>query len=483
MLNTDIPVFQPRLEVISRDQALAIHSGALEILSQTGIKMQHPEVRQMLLDNGCIPGEGQWVKIPEQPVEKALASVPKKFILFDQMGNKAMDLSGDNFYYGTGSDTTFTRDLDTGVRRNTRLQDTANFARLVDGLPNISFAMSMSNPQDVPIEEIYVHNFAALVQNTNKPLVFLADNKNDLAKIYDLACAVAGGPDALRDRPFLLNYSEAISPLRFPAHVMDRLVFCAEKAIPICLPSGANAGGGAPVTLAGAMALGIAENLAGLVIHQMIAPGAPFLFAPNVSILDMKSSVVSYGCPEWSLTQAAMAKMRDEIYGIPVWAFAGATDSKVMDAQAGGESMFSIATAMLARCNLMHDAGYLEYGNTSCMEMVAMANEFIGLCRSFLRGIPVDADNLALEAIERVAKGEDGQIFLTDPHTFAHYRTAHFIPLLLDRKRWDTWLKNGKMDLYKRCNRHVRQILETHQPIPKPQSVLDEFKQILPGLT
>ncbi len=171
-----------------------------------------------------------------------------------------MPLVDNNLFYGTGSDTTFTLDLESGDRRRSRLQDTANFARLVDGLENISFAMSMSNPEDAPVDNIYVYSFAEMVKNTNKPIVFIADGGRDIAKIHEIACAVAGGEENLRQKPFLLNYSEAISPLRFPAHVMDKLVFCAQKAIPVCLPSGSNAGGGAPATMAGAMAMGIARE-------------------------------------------------------------------------------------------------------------------------------------------------------------------------------------------------------------------------------
>ena len=140
-----------------------------------------------------------------------------------------------------------------------------------------------------------------------------------------------------------------------------------------------------PVTLAGAMALGIAENLVGLVVHQLSNPGAPFLFAPNVSILDMRTTVVSYGCPEWSLTQAALAQMRDEIYGIPIWAFAGASDSKTVDAQAGAEAMFSIATAMQSRCNIIHDVGYIEFGTTSSLEMLVLADELVAMSRHFTK--------------------------------------------------------------------------------------------------
>jgi len=255
--------------------------------------------------------------------------------------------------------------------------------------------------------------------------------------------------------------------------VVDRLMFCAEKEIPICLPSGSNAGGGAPVTLAGALALGIAENLMGLVIHQLTCKGAPFLFGPNVSALDMKSTVVSYGCPEWSLTQAALADMRDEIYGLPIWSFAGASDAKVVDAQAGAEAMFSITTAMLSRCNLVHDVGYLEYGNTSSLEMVTIADELIAMARHFHKGIAVDTETLAIEALKRVKDAGARGIFLTDDHTFEHFETALFLPELMDRSRYDTWEAEGSRDLYRRANEKARNLIAGHRPSPEIEPKLD----------
>jgi trimethylamine--corrinoid protein Co-methyltransferase len=313
-----------------------------------------------------------------------------------------------------------------------------------------------------------------MLRNTNKPIVFIADRKEDMALVHELACMVVGGEDNLRQKPFLLNYSEAISPLRFPANVIDRLIFCAEKQIPICLPSGSNAGGGAPITLAGAMALGIAENLVGLIIHQKTQPGAPFLFGPNVSALDMKSTVVSYGCPEWSLTQAALADMRDELYGLPIWSYGGSSDSKVVDTQAGAEAMFSITTAMLSRCNLIHDVGYLEYGNTSSLEMVTIADELIAMVRHFTRGIEVNDDTLAMEALQRVKEAGAKGIFLTDDHTFDHFETALFLPQLLDRGRFDTWQAEGERDLYRRSNKRTRELLAGHTMTPEKDEALIE---------
>ena len=476
-----VPTFQPRLKVLNREQALAIHSAAMEIIEKTGFKMEHAGVLQRLVDAGCTVTGGDWMRMPAHLVEEALQTAPGRIDLHDQKGNNTMPLVNGNCFYGTGSDATFTLDLDTGKRRRSQLKDVANFSKIVDGLENISFAMSMSNPEDVPIEDIYLHVFAEMVKNTNKPIVFIADNSNDIARIYEIACLIAGGEEEHRKRPFILNYSEAISPLRFPVNIMDKLIFCAENKIPICLPSGSNAGGGAPVTLAGAMALGIAENLIGLVIHQLYGKGSPFLFGPNVSVLDMKSTVVSYGCPEWSLTQAALADMRDEIYGLPTWAYAGASDAKAMDAQAGAESIFSIITAMLSRSNLIHDVGFLEYGSTSSLEMVTMANELVAMSRFFTEGIPVNEGTLALEAIERVAKGGPGSIFLMDDHTFEHFMQAQFLPRLLDRSRYDSWEEAGGTELYGRCNTEARRILAEHEVEPKPGEVLEEIDRIVQG--
>jgi trimethylamine--corrinoid protein Co-methyltransferase len=479
MKQNDVPTFRPRLKVLDRAQALEIHNAALEILERIGFKMEHPGALEMLIGAGCKVANGDWIKMPSYLVEEALKTAPKQINLHDQTGNLTMPLANGNPFYGTGSDTTFTLDLETGERRRSVLKDVANFAKLVDGLENISFAMSMSNPKDVPIESIYIHVFAEIVQNSNKPIVFIADSGKDIARIYEIACQVAGGEDKLQEKPFLLNYSEAISPLRFPENVLDKLIFCAQNKIPICFPSGSNAGGGAPVTLAGAMAMGIAENLVGLVVHQLFGKGSPFLFGPNVSVLDMKSTVVSYGCPEWSLTQAALADMREEIYGLPVWAYAGSSDSKVMDAQAGAEAMFSIITAMLSRCDLIHDVGFLEYGSTSALEMVTMANELIAMSKYFTNGIPVNKETLALEAIQRVATGSPGSIFLTDDHTFEHFMQAQFLPVLLDRGRFDTWHESGAKDLYQRCNSEAKRILSEHKVEPKTDKVIKEINQIL----
>jgi trimethylamine--corrinoid protein Co-methyltransferase len=458
-----------------------IHQAALNLLETHRIRHAAPGGAQMLLEAGCSISRNGRLCMPKRLVEQALASAPKCIDMYDQQGEHAMAVTGENCFYGTGSDTLFTLDLHNGQRRRTSLDDTANFARMVDALDNMDFAMSMSNPDDVPIENLYAHVFVEMLKNTNKPIIFIADGLEDITQIHNMASIIAGGEKELAAKPFILNYSEAISPLIYPENVMDRLVFCAQKSIPICcLPSGCNAGSGGPVTLAGAMALGIAENMVGLVVHQLTNPGAPFLFAPNVSILDMRTTVVSYGCPEWSLTQAALAQMRDEIYHIPIWAFAGSSDSKTMDAQAGAEAMFSIASAMQSRCNIIHDVGYIEFGTTSSLEMLVLADELVAMSSHFNQGLPVNDETLALDVIDAVALGgRADSIFLTHPHTFQNFRSAHFLPNMIDRQRHDNWQNAGAKNTYTRCNERAKEILENYQPLPKPEGLLEAVEQVL----
>jgi trimethylamine--corrinoid protein Co-methyltransferase len=475
MRQLDIPTMTPKLRVLSDEQIKGIHQASLEILAGIGIQVFDEETRTALDNAGAFLRENNWVKIPSHLVKAALHTAPETIVLSNQKGRRVMFLEEGKTYFGTGSDTLFTHDIETRERRKVRLDDVGRMARLADALPNISFVMSMGNPYDVQGRRVYLSEFLEMVLNTNKPVVFSAEDGQDIGDIVEMADYIVGGRSQLRERPFLLHYVEPISPLIFPAASLEKLNRCAEYKIPVAFPSGANAGGGAPITLAGAMAVGNAECLGGLVIHQMKQPGAPFLYGPNVSILDMRTAIVSYGAPEWSLTAAAAADMARH-YGLPSWGFAGATDSKILDAQAGLEAMFSVYNAMLSRNNLVHDAGFVEFANTSSMEMVILVDEVIGMCRRFMEGIAVTETTLAIEAIDR-AKIKHG--FIDDDHTLENWRDAQYQPKRLDRRQYDLWVDSGGLDLYDRLNKEAREIMATHIPEPKPPEVVEKLREIL----
>ena len=453
-----IPTLHPVVRMLSDEQQHAIHAASLDILANTGIVMKNERARELLIHAGAWERDGR-LKIPEWLVRHALACAPSRIGMYNRLGAQTMVLEAGKVYFGSGSDCLFTVDVETGERRRTTADDIFQIARLCDGLEQIDFIMSMGNPSDVPAADGYVHEFIGMLRGSVKPIVYTARDRADIEDIYRIACAVAGGEDALREQPFLMHYSESISPLLYPDESVDKLLFCAEQGIPVTYPPSPNTGGGGPVTLAGALALGNAECLVGLILTQLVRPGTPFLYGMNTAALDMRSAIVSYGAPEWPAGMVACCDLA-RFYGLPVWGAAGATDSKVVDAQAGLEAAISITFAFLGRCNLVHDVGYIEYGSTSSMEMLVVADEIIRDVRFVMGGVEVSERTLAREAIARATPGGG---FLADDHTLESWRWAQFRPSVIDRLRYDAWVEKGRKTMAERANERARQILRERE--------------------
>lgn len=475
-MTEQIPVetMHPSVRMLSDEQIEVIHFTSLDILSRTGILVKHEGARRLLLEAGAWESDGR-IKIPERLVTEALASAPSRIPMYNRLGELTMPLELGKVFFGTGSDCIFTIDVETGERRRTTADDVERIARLTDGLDQIDFVMSMAHPSEVPPEDAYLYGFVGMLRGSVKPIVYTASDWRDMEDIYEIACAVVGGEEALRERPFLLHYAEPISPLLLPPESVDKLLFCAEKGIPVTYPPSPNTGGGGPITMAGALALGNAESLVGLVLTQLVRPGTPFLYGMNIAALDMKSAIVSYGAPEWATTMPAWTDLA-RFYGLPVWGAAGATDSKVVDAQAGIEATVTIMMAFLSRCTLVHDVGYIEYGTTSSMEMMVIADEIIRDVRHIVGGVEVSERTLARESIHRARPGGG---FLADDHTLKNWRWAQWRPLLLDRMRHGEWVEKGSKDMTARANERARQILAEHEVEPLPEDVERVVRRVL----
>ena len=470
----EIATLRPSVRMLSDEQLQAIHLSGLDILSATGIVMKNETARQLLLDNGAWESGGR-LKIPELMVMDAIASAPSRIPMYNRLGELTMPLEAGKVFFGPGSDCIFTMDVESGERRKATARDIQQIAHLCDGLGQIDFIMSMGNPADVPALDIYIHEFVSMIRGSVKPNVYTANNRSDMEAIYQIACAVVGGETELREKPFLLLYAESISPLLYPDESVDKLLFCAEKGIPVTYPPSPNTGGGGPITLAGALSLGNAEALVGLILTQLVRPGTPFLYGMNTAALDMKSAIVAYGAPEWPLGMAAWCDLA-RFYNLPTWGAAGATDSKVVDAQAGIEATASIMTAFLTRCNLVHDVGYIEYGTTSAMEMLVVADEIIRDVRFIMDGVEVSERTLAREVIHRANPGSG---FLADDHTLDNWRWAQWQPRLIDRSRQNRWVDQGSKDMTKRANERARQILAQHEVPPLPAVAEEAIAAVL----
>ena len=470
----DLPRLRPKFTLLERKDCLRLHRTSLEILRNTGVKVYCQEARDLLRDAGAVIQDEQ-VTLAPSLVERALASAPAAFDLYRRGADQvALTLDGQHIYFGPGSDTFNYLDPRSGQRRDFQLADVADCLRVCDALPAIDFVMSIGVPRDVPNETYYRHQFAAMLRHTTKPIVFVCDTLADIEAITAMAAAAAGGLAQLAKRPNILLYSEPSTPLQHAREATEKLLFCAEYAIPVTHSPAPMMGGTAPVTLAGAVALGNAEVLSSLVIHQLKNPGAPFLYGHGVHHLDMKEMISVYGAPEFQLARVLAGEM-GRFYGLPVWGYAAHSDSKVMDGQAAADAQFSVLVAFLAKTNLNHDVGYLESGLTGSPEMMVLTDELISMTRRFMEGVRLDDEALAVDVIHEVGPGGE---FLSHDHTLAHWREL-WLPQLFDRQRLEKWEEQGAQDI----NTHLREktiaLMDDHQVEGLPAAVEEEIERIL----
>jgi trimethylamine--corrinoid protein Co-methyltransferase len=390
-------------------------------------------------------------------------------------GKLAMELEKGKIYFGTGSDCVFLLDSYTGKRKKWFEKDIQDAAKISDFLPNIDFHMSFGLTSDVPAMTYDRYQFLAMVKNTSKPLVLTTVDGKGLEDIYNMSCIITDGEDNFRIKPFFALYSEPITPLTHGKEALGKLKFAAKKFIPNVYTPAPNAGATSPVTLAGTIALGAAENLSGMVFAQLINKGAPMISGGVHFAMDMHTGVASYGSTEFMLMHAAMTEVFQYL-GLPVFSTCGCSSSKVFDGQATLEAMFSTLSAALSGANLIHDIGYLEDGLCGSYEQLVITDEIIGMVKRFISGIKVDKNTLALDVIEKVGPGGN---FLTEEHTVKNFKNEMFMPKLIDRSVYANWKTSGSKTLEQRVNEKVKEILSSYKPEPLPDDKLEKIDEYM----
>jgi trimethylamine--corrinoid protein Co-methyltransferase len=467
----------PQFSVLSDPELQDLHLGALEVLRKTGVRFFHSDALAMLKDAGAFISEGNLVKFPARMVEDAIASVPERIIMCDRNGEPAVFLEGRKVNFGTGSDCLNLLDPETGEHRKFTTQDLIDGYRLCDALDNIHFVMSIGIPADVDPDLTYDVQMALMLEHTIKPLVFVTNDKASCQRAIDMAAAVAGGYDELREQQHILLYSEPSSPLQQSETAVDKLLLMAEHELPVVHSPGPLMGGTAPITIASGLVMSMAEILSGLVVHQMTNPGAPFVFGAGLHHMDMKSTQICYGGPEFQLTKAAVAEM-GRWYGMPTWGYAGCSDAKVMDEQAGIEAMLSVLMAKFTGANLIHDVGYMESGLTGSYEMIVLTDELVEMTSAMVNGIEVTEETMMLDELHEVGPGNH---FLNTDATMERFKDFWY-PSLMSREIRESWLENGSTTLGERLREKVQTILAEHETQPLAEEKQQALQQIMDGI-
>lgn len=462
------------LNLLSDDQIEEIHSATLQVLQTVGVEVYEEEALRLLKDAGA-DVEGTRVRIPVWLVQQALASAPKSVTLYDRAGEPACILEKGRVYYGSGSDTPYTIDVETGKRRLATNTDVENAAKLADALEHIDFVMSLGLASDSPSEASDVYQYQAMLTNTCKPILFTAHGRQGLLDIHEISAMVVGGDRELRLKPFFALYNEPSSPLLHSKEAVEKLLTCAEMEIPLIYVPATMLGATGPVTPAGSLVVANAEQLSGLVIHQLKKKGAPFIYGGGTPPMDLKTFICSYGSPQRDLGCTSLVKI-GQYYNLPTFTTAGCSDAHVFDQQAGMEAGFNLLISGLAGGNLIHDSGYIGIGLISSMEMLVLCDEAANNVKYYLKGVEVNAETLAVEVIKAVGPGGN---FISEDHTMDNFRKNRVDTHVVNRLNLDAWEEAGSKTFGELANERVKQLLADHDVAPLPEDVLERINAVV----
>jgi trimethylamine--corrinoid protein Co-methyltransferase len=319
-----------------------------------------------------------------------------------------------------------------------------------------------------------LHEIKAIWENSTKHVQTESIYSEAEARAaVEMAAAIAGGREALRQRPVLSIMQCTAPPLGHDGGSLEAALIGAEAGLPVgfmtmsaCLTTG-------PATLAGNLVVGNAEVIAGTALIQLAYPGAPVFYAAAQTASDLRTGAYTGGGPEDYLFGAATNVLSD-FYDIPLSMGSFATGAKEPNWQAGVDNSLSTFMASIVMSDMLLGVGFLHGSRIWSYAEMLMDCEIFSIIRQMMQGIVVDDETLALEVIRAVGPGGN---FLTQKHTRRHMREL-FVPQFMDRRPYNEWQerRDGAADW---ATAKARQILETHQPEPLDPRLSAELQRII----
>ena len=461
-------------EVISADEVESIHVASLRVLSEIGMDFLDPDAREVLRAAGArTEPDTQRVRFDPDMVTETIKTAPSTFTLHARNPEHDLQLGGDWMAFGTVGSPPNVSDLDRGRRIGNR-EDYQNLLRLGQLLNPVHFLAGY------PVEPVDLHHGVRHLHATFDALTLMDKaihcyslGRQRNVDVLEMVRIARGVDDATIDRePSVFTVVNSSSPLRLDAPMLQGIMEFARRGQIVCITPFTLAGAMAPVTLAGALSEQNAEALAGMVLTQVVRPGAPVIYGGFTSNVDMQSGAPAFGTPEYMRT-AMIGGQLARRYGVP-YRSSNVSAANALDAQAAYESVFSLWGAIMGGVNLlMHGAGWMEGGLHASYEKMILDAELLGMVEAFLDPVVVDADTLGFEAIEGVGPG--GHFFGAE-HTQSRYKAAFHKPMLSDWRNYETWEEAGSPELPSKANRIWKELLASYEPPPMDPAIKEELE-------
>ena len=449
-----LPTFRPRVQMIADGLIDRIIDEAFDILERIGLQFENDRALDLLEDHGQKVERGtQRAFLSRRFVEQGLETAPKRLTLWNVTGDTSIDVGGDSVTFDPGSAAIKVLEPDRSVRASTSV-DYARLSRLVHHLPNIRAQSTSLVPADVPNEASDYYRLYIALQCCNKPIVTGLFRHESFDTMLEMIAIVRGSRKAVAEKPLAIFDACPSSPLRWSELTSESLMKCAAAGVPSEVVSVPLTGATGPVTLSGTLVVHTAENLAGIALAQAVRRGAPVIYGGAPCLMDMRGGQTPFGSIETMMIDCAYAQIGKR-FGLPIHAYMGLSDSKLVDAQAGYETGYGIILAALAGVNVVSGVGILDFITCQSLEKLVIDNEICGMAYRLLDGIKMRHEPMASDFLpQAIEKGH----FLGHPTTLKLFKEEGLMPgKVVDRS--SAPIGGGGPTDYERASKVVQDLL------------------------
>lgn len=437
----------------------AIVSQAIRILDEIGMQIESPMICQRLADAGATwDGRGDHILFPRKVIEGHLQTerqqTPAPLQYMDERR-----ISG-----GVGSYPLRWVDPADGKVKFHTVRSCADLTRIADAIANIDGIGSVGTPSDIPalLQPLWMRFVSwRYAQNkiSNSYTIMDARLCPYIAEFVETVSAMEPAQGGVKRFFRAENY--LISPLHYARAEAQQFEWFVQHGYRMTIGNLISAGGTAPVTLAGAISLGLAEMFALSLLHKVFYGDRGLSLYTAISPLDMRQGAMPYGRPEAYLCSAAISQIAGHLGALDEGSTARGTTAKAADIECGLNKGFAagMELAMLGRVHWHF--GIFSIDEIYDPALMVIENEFLDGLKRVARGFEVNEQTLAYDAIREVGIG--GQ-FLGHPHTHEHFRNELWLPDLFNGANYEAWLSAGGRSILARARDKVLAILASHHP-------------------
>jgi len=469
---------RPTLRVLEPELIERVLDEAKRVLATTGMEIRGAEMRRRLLELG-LPTDvsGERVLFPRDVVERALATAPSSFVLYDRDGTPHADLGGDRVHFVPGSSGLKVLDHRTGEVRLAGTADFVEYVRLADGLERIAYlATAFSTNDDIEVGVADAWRLFLTLTNSKRPVVSGAFTEHGVERMVEMMQVFRRDRADLIARPMSIFTITASGNFRYSEDSCQNLIDCVEAGIPVEIVPVTLQGLIAPVTTVGATVFHAIDVLAGITMAQLIRPGAPVLFGGAPATFHMKTASSPMAAIEALRLDVAYVEVAKSL-NLPTQAYMALSDAKVLDAQAGAETFGSALLAALGGVNSVSGPGMLDFLLVFSLPKLVFDDEVCGQVLHFVRDVhPVD--DLPVDRLLEQLRSD--QHLIMAEHTTAHWPAELYLPSRAwERDNRENWLRAGGMDAHARARAEVDRRLARYEPVDTDPLLVAELERII----